>query len=118
MAKADKRHEHEHLSTGATRVPIQEHFHAVCPELERRVAMICAEGFKTYPDKDSKVELSTGLSKGLPLHNVLKHARRHWNLWLAGDRKEDHLAKVAWAIAVIMHKESGCKHIEILTKDL
>lgn len=106
------------LATGAIRVPVAEHFHAVCPELERRVAIICAEGFKSYPDVEAGCELSNGITKGLPLYNTLKHARRHWNKWLSGDRTEDHLAKVAWAIALIMHQESGCQHVQMLVDDV
>lgn len=102
------------LDTGAVRVPVQEHFHAVCPQLERRVALICAEGFKSYPDTESRAELSSGITKGLPLYNTMKHARRHLNLWLSGDRNEDHLGKVAWAIARIMHQESDCRCVELM----
>lgn len=106
---------------GATRIPVPEHFHYVCPELERRVAAICAEGHKSYPDKSVEyAELSTG-RLGLPVANLSKHARRHWNLYWRGDRTEDHLAKVAWAIAELMHKESletgkPCQHFNILVK--
>ncbi len=106
------------LETGATRIPVEEHFHYICPELERRVALICAEGFAAYPDKEVPyAELSTG-RKGLPLANHMKHARRHFNKWLKGDRTEDHLAKVAWAIMSIMHDESNpeCEHFNMLLK--
>lgn len=107
----------ETFETGSTRVPIPEHYHAICPELERRVSMICAEGFDHYPDEDVKyAELSTG-RKGLPLQNLIKHGAHHWNMWRRGDRTEDHLAKVAWALQQIMHQENPeCQHFNILIK--
>lgn len=104
------------FATGAVRTPVPEAFHVVCPELERRVVIICAEGIKTYPDDQVEIEISTAW-RGLPLWNILKHAKRHWNLWLSGDRSEDHLAKVAWAVQQIMHQESKCNHVEVLMKD-
>lgn len=115
------------FSTGATRVPVEEAFHLVCPELERRVALICAEGLRKHLWKEmGDAELTTG-DKGLPLANLLKHGRRHFNKWLRGDRTEDHLAKTAWAIMMIMHAETSiesdermgnyeCQHTKMLVK--
>ena len=109
------------FESGATRVEVEEHFHYVCPELERRVSLIAAEGYKSYPDTTVPyAKLSTG-RHGLPLANLLQHGRRHLNLYLRGDRSEDHLAKVAWAIMSIMHQETQatdkpCQHFNMLLK--
>lgn len=126
MAKRINKNAVEVLETGATRVPVEEHCHYICPEMELRVSRICAEGFKSYPDKDVLyAELSTG-RRGLPKANLAKHARRHWALLWKGDKREDHAAKVIWALMQMMHQESGdadnpwttgpCDHFNFLLK--
>src|SRR6185437_12667462 len=35
-------------------------------------------------------------NQGLPVHETLNHAAVHLILYLLGDRREDHLSKVAW----------------------
>jgi len=104
------------FETGATRIPIPLHFHYICPTMLRGLAAICAEGFKSYPDKTVPyAELSTG-RLGLPLANLIKHKGNHETLWLSGDRSEDHVSKVIWAWMMIYHQEHDCQHFEMLLK--
>lgn len=44
--------------------------------------------------------------------------KRHLNLWLSGNREEDHLAKVVWGIGELMHDETDgtCQHFNMLLK--
>ena len=113
----DEAKKSEVFATGATRVPVKEAFHLICPELERRVSLICAEGLENYRDKEfPEVEVTTAI-RGMPLYNLIKHAQRHWNFYRAGRKDEDHLAKMAWAIQQIMHQENKeCQHYEIFIK--
>ena len=104
---------------GYTRVPIKEAYHLICPELERRLSLIYAEGLKKYKDMSIKEAEVTTARFNSPLDDLIRHMKRHFNLWLSGDRTEDHLAKLAWGITQIMHQEipSGCQHINIFLNE-
>lgn len=92
-------------------------FHLICPELERRVALVCAEGLKKYRDRTvSEAEVTTA-RYGAPLDNLIKHMKNHLNKWLAGDRSEDNLAKVAWTIQQIMHQDAECDHLNMIVNE-
>lgn len=79
--------------------------HLVCPQADIRTALICAEGVERHALIVDEAEFTTG-DKGLPKFNLIKHIQNHWNKWRAGDRTEDHLAKIQWGIQKYMHKES------------
>ena len=36
----------------------------------------------------------------------LQHIRDHLDMWATGDRREDHLAAVAWGVLTFMHLEN------------
>lgn len=93
-------------------VPIQ----LVCPELERRVGLIFAEGLIKYKDSNVTEADTTTARFGGPLDNLIKHMLNHLNKWRQGDRTEDHLAKIAWSIQQIMHQETNCEHYNIFLK--
>lgn len=69
----------------------------ISPIGERRLAETYAEGAKKYGPDNWK--------KGFPVSDVMNHAKRHINLWLAGDTSEDHLAHAAWNLFTVMHFE-------------
>lgn len=62
-----------------------------------RIGRIYQEGLKYGEDN--------WLLEGFTSRSLLKHALRHLMLWLLGDRKDDHLAKVCWGLFCIMHFE-------------
>jgi len=63
----------------------------------RRLAETYAEGAAKYSDRNWE--------KGMPASSLLNHAIRHVFLYLAGDRREDHLAHAAWGLLAVMHFE-------------
>ena len=77
------------------------------------VARACAEGAERYGDYNWE--------KGMPVHDLLNHVLRHINLFLSGDREEDHLGHAAWGCMAAVHsdklwpelnsnlREQGCK---------
>lgn len=64
---------------------------------ERRLAETYGEGSIKYGDNN--------WLKGIPLTNLLNHAKDHINKYLASDRSEDHLAHAAWNLFAAMHME-------------
>lgn len=106
------------INNGFTRTVVKEAFHLICPELERRLSLIYAEGLSKYKDEDIKEAEITTARFGGPPDNIVRHMRRHLNLWLSGNRDEDHLAKVSWAIAELMHAETDgkCEHYNMFLK--
>ena len=96
-----------------------EEGHLVCPELERRVSLVCHEGLEKYPDENVVEAAVTTARHGLPKYNLIKGIARHWRKYRRGAQDEDHLAKVAWGIQELMHAETlrtdnPCCHIDIL----
>jgi hypothetical protein len=63
----------------------------------RRLAETYAEGARKYSPRNWE--------KGIPASNLLNHALKHQQQWLAGDRSEDHLAHAAWGLFALMHFE-------------
>lgn len=64
---------------------------------ERRLAETYGEGSIKYGDGN--------WLKGIPLSDLINHARDHINLYLSGDNTEDHLAHAAWNLFAAMHME-------------
>ena len=62
-----------------------------------RLAARYGLGAKTHGDRNWE--------KGVPASVVINHMQRHENLWLAGDRSDDHLAAIAWGCFALMHYE-------------
>jgi len=65
----------------------------------RRLAETYAEGAKKYSDHNWR--------KGIPSSECMNHAQRHLNIYLSGDRSEDHLAHAAWNLFTIMDNEEN-----------
>lgn len=64
---------------------------------ERRLAETYGEGSIKYGDNN--------WLKGIPLSNLLNHAKDHINRYLSGNKSEDHLAHAAWNLFAAMHME-------------
>lgn len=75
----------------------RERFDLISPIALRRLAETYAEGAAKYGDRNWE--------NGFPASVIINHALRHLNLWLAGDRQEDHLAHAAWNLFALMHFE-------------
>lgn len=80
------------------RVPIAWRFDLIPPCVERRLAAIYEEGAQKYGE-------AKYIEQPLPESVIWNHIKNHENLWLSGDRSEDHLAKVMWGIATLMNME-------------
>lgn len=72
-------------------------FDLISPIALERIARTYAEGAKRYGEHN--------WLKGIPSSDLLNRALRHINLYLQGDKSEDHLAHAAWNIFAIMHFE-------------
>ena len=66
---------------------------------ERRLAETYGEGSVKYGDDN--------WLKGIPLKNLMNHAKDHINKYLGGDTNEDHLAHAAWNLFAAMHMEES-----------
>ena len=98
------------FENGGKRVVVAEAFEQICPSAELEVAKIYAEGELRYG--------AYNWAKGSPQHNIIRHMKRHLNLWLSGDRSEAHLAKVLWGVMSLIHYETKCKcHIESIRRE-
>ena len=86
-------------STGASRSGDAEktRFDLISPVAMRRLAETYAEGAGKHGDRNWEA--------GMPASDVVNHLLAHVNLWLAGDRSEDHLAHACWGLAALMHFE-------------
>lgn len=74
-------------------------FDLVTPIGLRRVARAYAEGSRKYSDFNCE--------NGIPLHDLINHALNHLNLYLAGDRSEDHLGHCGWNVLMACHSEES-----------
>ena len=72
-------------------------FDLLSPYALRRLAIHYERGAEKYGDSNWQ--------KGIPTSHCFSSAVRHLFRWLAGDRKEDHLAAALWNICAIMHFE-------------
>lgn len=64
---------------------------------ERRLAETYGEGAEKYGESN--------WLKGIPMTNLINHAKDHINQYMSGDRSEDHLAHAAWNLFTAMHME-------------
>jgi hypothetical protein len=87
------------FSTGAVRSTDAdaERYDLISPIGLRRLARVYAQGATKYGPRNWE--------KGMPVDVVLNHGLRHLNRYQAGDRTEDHLGKIAWAMFALMHYE-------------
>lgn len=86
------------FASGAVRVDADTPAYSYIPPCAiGRLANVYKEGERNYPGFNWR--------KGIPTSNIIDHALAHLNKWLSGDRGEDHLAKVAWAMFSLMYYE-------------
>ncbi len=67
---------------------VSYHLHTLPHAGLQAVARAAAEGAVKYAPYNWE--------RGMPVVEMIRHALRHIYLWLAGDRKEDHLGHAAW----------------------
>ncbi len=72
-------------------------FDLISPVGHRRLAEVYGEGALAHGDRNWE--------RGMPEDAILNHLEAHLVQWKAGDRSEDHLAKVAWGVYALMHFE-------------
>ena len=77
------------------RVPISTRFDLIPPLALRRLADVYGEGAVKYGESEY-------LSRVLKASNVINHMVNHLLLFMVGDKKEDHAAKVAWGAFTLM----------------
>ena len=77
------------------RVPIGTRFDLIPPLALRRLADVYGEGAVKYGESEY-------LSRVLKASNVINHMVNHLLLFMVGDKKEDHAAKVAWGAFTLM----------------
>ena len=63
----------------------------------RRLALVMERGAAKYGDRNWE--------KGQPMSRYLDSALRHTFMFLAGDRREDHLAQAEWNLHAAIHTE-------------
>lgn len=85
------------FSTGAKRDARALRYDLIPPCALKRLAKIYTEGAEHYG--------AHNWQKGMDYSDTIDHAFAHLLNWLDGDRTEDHLAKVAWAMFAIMYFE-------------
>lgn len=93
------------FQTGAVRSSDAEEtrYDLISPIGLEAVAKTCAEGAAKYGDYNWE--------KGMPVHDLLNHALRHINRYLAGDRSEPHLPHAAWGLLAAIHSEALWPHL-------
>ncbi len=88
----------ENFKTGAVRCKLDTvRYDLISPQGLRRLAETYAEGAMKYTEHNWR--------KGIPYSNLINHMLQHINLYLAGDRTEDHLAHAAFGLFAIMEFE-------------
>jgi hypothetical protein len=87
------------FETGAVRSSEAEdtRYDLISPIGLEAVARTCAEGAAKYGDYNWE--------RGMPVHDLLNHALRHINRYLAGDRSEPHLPHAAWGLLAAIHSD-------------
>ncbi len=99
MGKKDRRgNDRRNFEGGAVRDNLDRvRFDLISAIALERLAETCAQGAEKYGP--------TNWRKGIPFSNLINHALNHLNLYLAGDRGEDHLAHAAWGLFAMMEFE-------------
>lgn len=92
------------FETGAQRNDLPASFHKISPVGIRRLAQVHYHGDKEHG--------AFNWEKGMPVGDCINHAIGHLFEYLAGDRKEDFIAKAAWNLFAAMHMEdrAGIDH--------
>lgn len=84
--------------SGATRSGhLVERYDLMSPEANRRRALVYGRGAKEHGDRNWE--------QGMPISECVNRAIRHLNLYMAGDRSEDHLGHAAVNCDFVMHYE-------------
>lgn len=77
------------------RVPLTLRYDLIPWLMLSRLAAIFEEGAQKYGE-------SAYIKKPLPFSVVLNHIMNHLNLYINGDRSEDHLSKIIWGFTSMM----------------
>lgn len=100
-----KKEKEETKITPYTRVPIQQHYHSLCPTAIQQLAEIHLEGDTRYG-----LHNWTEGEKANIKNDAVNHMLAHLMKYMQGDRSEKHMAKIMWGCAAIIHHDSGCEH--------
>lgn len=109
--KKKKRTKKVEFDTGATRSGDSEHvrFDLISPVGLERLARRYALGAELHGDRNWE--------GGMPVSDLLNHVMYHQNLYLAGDKSDDHLGAMAWGLFAIMHfEELSPENVDIPTR--
>jgi hypothetical protein len=79
-------------------------FDLISPVGLRRLAAVYAEGAKEYGVDNWR--------KGMPFSDLTNHGLNHMNKEMAGDRSEDHLAKLAWMAFTMMDLQENMPEMD------
>ena len=69
----------------------------------KRIGAITYEGMNRYGKRNWR--------KGMPVNETFNHIMNHLLLWAEGDRSEDHLAKAAWGIMVLIVEDDIAQEV-------
>ncbi len=95
LEKSDTASKFEPEAGSSYRVPIDARFDLIPPISLKRLANVYGEGAVKYGESEY-------LAKTLKASNVINHMMNHLMLFMCGDKKEDHAAKVAWGAFTLM----------------
>ena len=83
------------FGTGARRDALAPRYDLIPPCALKRLAQIYTEGAEHYG--------AHNWQKGMDYSDTINHALEHLLKYMRGDKEEDHLAKVAWAMFALMY---------------
>lgn len=91
------------FKTGAVRDNIGgARFDLIDPYGLERLAWVCGDGARAHGERNWEL--------GMPTSDIMNHAMKHLNDYMAGARDEDYPAKIAWAMFAIMRMEEVEPH--------
>lgn len=76
------------------------------PSSRPRFDLIPTAGLRAVAETYKEGSLRYGpfnWERGMEVHDLLNHAIRHLQLWIGGDRSEDHIGHAAWGYMAAIH---------------
>ena len=96
MSEFKDRFEKDKFKSGATRNKIAPvRYDLVKWEFIREMAKVMHEGCENHGENN--------WTNGMPRSTVINHMFEHWHQYLEGDRKEPHLAKMAFGLMALWY---------------